>query len=216
MKYLIANWKANKTLSEATSWIDSFLAQYTPVQRKDIHIIVCPSFPYLSVAAEKLKNIKNVSVGAQDVSPYDDGPHTGEVNARILSSIAQYVIIGHSERRREKGETEEMIEQKVLQSKKYRLEPILCVRNSEDVIYDVNFVAYEPVAAIGSGQNEKPEEVIAMKAQLNLKPGCKYIYGGSVNAANCNTYTKHDAIDGLLVGSASLDPKLFSEIIKNV
>jgi triosephosphate isomerase (TIM) len=219
MKYIIANWKANKTLLEATQWIKDFIPELEKLRDLEtkVTIIICPPFPLLSLLKNMTEEYDYIHIGAQDVSSSDAGPMTGEVSAKLLNSLVSYTLVGHSSRRMTFGETEEMIQNKITQAKKYAIEPILCVRNNEDMIYDeVSFVAYEPVAAIGSGNNEGVPETLAMKKQLNLKPGTKYLYGGSVKPDNTASYLQSPEIDGLLVGSASLDPHQFAAIIAKV
>lgn len=208
MKYIIGNWKANKTASEVISWSDDFLKEYIP----DIQttFIVCPPSPYLSALHDKLSGKKNVFLGAQTVSTSEGGSYTGEVTAQMIRDTAQYVIVGHSERRKYYLETDEELSKKVLLAKKYALEPIYCVRDEKDSIPDgVRFVAYEPVAAIGTGQNEPPEKVVEMKKKMSLPQGCIFIYGGSVNERNCSSYISTGEIDGFLIGKASLSPSQF-------
>ena len=76
----------------------------------------------------------------------------------------------------------------------------------------MKFVAYEPVAAIGTGQNESLDKVLEMKKKMTLPAGCIFIYGGSVNEKNVHEYLVSDEIDGFLIGKASLDPAQFLAI----
>lgn len=213
MKYVIANWKANKNLPEAREWLKIFFSQYVP--NPDCTVVICPPFPLIYPLQQEAAG-KKVMWGAQDLSATDRGAFTGEVPAYTLQDLVSYAVVGHSERR-QAGETQSQIEQKLMLARTFHIEPILCVRNTEDVIYEeAAFVAYEPVAAIGTGNNEDPEEVVKMKKQLNLRTQVKYIYGGSVNPDNIRAFASHPEIDGYLVGTASLDPAAFAEIIKNI
>ncbi|MDH7476410.1 MAG: triose-phosphate isomerase [Microgenomates group bacterium] len=213
MKYLIANWKANKNLTETNHWLDEF-CQNKLTQIKN-QVIICPPFPLIVPVYEKLKYFPNFSLGAQDISSFDIGSYTGEVCGKNLEEIIKYVIIGHSERRKYFQETETVLMKKTALALKYHFQPLYCIRNEKDAISEkVNFVVYEPTWAIGTGKNESLDQVLLLRKRLNLKPGIKFLYGGSVNEDNASLYLKSDKIDGLLIGGTSLNPKSFWEIIK--
>jgi triosephosphate isomerase len=80
----------------------------------------------------------------------------------------------------------------------------------------VKFVAYEPTSSIGTGNNDDINHVLEIKKQLHLAEATVFLYGGSVNVENCTTYLENPEIDGLLIGSASLDPHELYEIAKKV
>lgn len=214
MYYLIANWKANKSFQEANLWLSYFKKNYQP--SKNVKVIICPPFPLIYPLFEKLKKISNLFLGAQDLSFYEEGSFTGEVTAKMLVGLINYVIIGHSERRTFFHETEEIIDKKVNLAFKYSIEPILCLRNLNDKINPkVNFIAYEPPFAIGSGKNEDPKKVIEFKKKLNIKKKFTFIYGGSVNEKNINNYLNSE-IDGFLLGTSSLNPEEFINIFNKL
>lgn len=135
----------------------------------------------------------------------------------MISEFASYVIIGHSERRKEFHETETLLEQKVQEAKISHLEPIFCVQGkTTPVPEEVAIAAYEPVRAIGSGHADTPEDANEVAQFLKDRKEIPYVlYGGSVTAENVNTFTRQDAIDGVLVGGASLDPEKFAGIVQN-
>jgi len=220
MKYFIANWKANKTKEEADRWVDTFL---TGIQSNSIlknalledslRIILCPPFPLLYPISAKISGYKNIYLGSQDVSVFDKGSLTGEVPADLLKGVIQYVIIGHSERRNLLHETDAMLSKKVEKAKSVGIEPIFCVRGEQDMIPPgVRMVAYEPVWAIGTGKNDSLDEVLTTKQKLQSSPTTVFLYGGSVNEDNAKIYLSSEQIDGLLVGTASLDPDHFLRI----
>lgn len=218
MKYCIANWKANKNLKEAIEWLNFFLQQLIqhPILNDDIKIVICPPYSLLYPLAQRLKNFKNVYLGAQNLSAFENGSFTGEITAGMIKDVIQYAIIGHSERRKYFYETEMQIEKKIILAKKHHIEPILCIRDEKDKIFpQVKIVAYEPVYAIGTGTNESPEKVLLMKKKLNLNSTTIFLYGGSVNEENVKQYIATGKIDGFLVGAASLDPLKFSQIINS-
>lgn len=211
MKYFIGNWKANKNCEEVEKWADSFIKQYKPVEETVFGI--CPPAPFLSYLQWRLSELKNVFVGAQTISSMESGSYTGEVTAKSLVGTVRYTIIGHSERRKNFNENDADLAVKVAQAVKYHLEPIYCIRDEKDAIPSgVKFVAYEPVAAIGTGQNESLDRVLEMKKKMQLPQECVFIYGGSVNAGNIHEYLASDEIDGFLIGKASLEPDAFLAI----
>lgn len=211
MKYFVGNWKANKNMQETEKWADDFVKLYKP--HKDVTLGVCPPAPFLSYLQRRLTDLEGVFVGAQTISTLESGSYTGEVTAKSLDGTVRFTIVGHSERRKHFNEQDADLAAKVTLAKKYNIEPIYCVRDENDPIpAGVKFVAYEPVAAIGTGQNESLDKVLAMKKKMTLPQNCVFIYGGSVNETNINEYLISDEIDGFLIGKASLDPVQFLAI----
>lgn len=221
MRYLIANWKAQMTFPQIKTWCQDFLelvnadgTLLTNLQQNNIEIIICPPFPFLQYIQNQVKDVKNIAVGAQTVSSIEEGKFTGEVTAKSLQQLAQYAIIGHSERRTHFHETEEVISQKIAQCKKYGMKTILCVRNEQDTIYETDLLAYEPTSAIGTGKNANPQDVLNMKKNIQNSSSIPFIYGGSADEHNEQDYLHTGEIDGFLVGTASLNAKEFYEMAK--
>ncbi len=218
--FIIANWKSNKTIEEAEKWFHDFseklLSESLDLSNKEI--IVCPSFTLLEHSRYCSTNLKlPIKIGAQNVSPFDKGAYTGEVFGAQIKEFADYVIVGHSERRQNFSENNEILKPKVLMAKKYNLIPIFCVQNEETEVPDgVNVIAYEPQTAVGTGNPDTPENAQRIAGIVKEKTKAPHVlYGGSVTSANVKTFTNMPSIDGLLVGGASLDPTEFSQIIKN-
>lgn len=217
MKYFIANWKANKNLKEAEEWFQIFIRELHRIQTPNI-IIICPPSALIYSTKQFIKNEpQNIFIGSQDISIFDQGSYTGEVTGYSLQDLVNFAIIGHSERRNYFHENDESLNNKIKQARKYNIEPIFCIRGQTDkILPEVKFLAYEPVEAVGTGLNEEPEKVLEVKKSLGLDQSAKFLYGGSVNENNVNNYLKYDEIDGLLIGTASLDPIQFINIIKTV
>jgi triosephosphate isomerase len=232
--FIVANWKSNKTIKETEKWLHDFSDGFNKanIKLEDKKIIIAPPFTSLEHAHYCSGNLElSLEFAAQDVSPFRDGAYTGEVSAKQIKELADYVIVGHSERRKDFGEDEEMVNQKLEQSLKQDLTPILCVSNlkqihnstlrlrsgQEFIIHNSNcIVAYEPLSAIGSGHPDTPEnaDTIAQKVKKELGE-TPVLYGGSVTSGNVKSFTSMSDIDGVLVGGASLDPLEFLKIIKN-
>jgi triosephosphate isomerase len=185
MKYIIANWKMNPA-SEAEAVL---LTKASDVPG----LIIAPPFPFISVVA---KTIKSAALGAQDLFwGNSNGAYTGEVSAEELKSLGvKYVIVGHSERRLNLGETDEMVAKKIKTALEAGLTPILCVGESaeeraagktEEVVarelriglsllpsisYKLEarslIVAYEPIWAIGTGTPDTPQNMLNMVSYI--------------------------------------------------
>lgn len=215
MKYVIGNWKAYKNEREALDWIDSFEKLALEKFADKVAIILCPPYPLIPIVKQKLSQNSPIKLASQDISFFHSGSYTGEVSAHTLKGLVDYTLIGHSERRKYFREDDPTLSQKALNTLDFDIIPIYCIRGATDKIPDkVTIIAYEPVHAIGTGQNEEPEVVIKMKTQLTKKPDI-YIYGGSVTLNNSRQYLQQDEIDGVLVGGASLKPEIFFGIIES-
>ncbi len=180
-KTIIAgNWKLNKTCKEAVELVTELNREVSQVTEVDI--VVCPVFTALRDVSDVLVD-SNVKLGAQNLYWEDAGAFTGEVSAPLIKDAgAQYVIIGHSERRQYFGETDATINKKIKAALAQGLTPIVCVGelleeresgDTEKVITeqfkgslagysadDVKrmVIAYEPVWAIGTGKTATPDQ----------------------------------------------------------
>lgn len=223
MKYIIGNWKANKSVDEVGKWVTEFTEAYqsdTQVQSlinsNLVRIIVCPSFAHLSLV-QPLSSLQGISVGSQSISAQKPGSHTGEVTGEHLQGLAEFAIIGHSERRAEAHEDDQIAAEQVKRAQESSITPILCIRGQEDQIPSgTPIVAFEPVSAIGTGSNMPVDEVLDQKNQCALPDEAAFLYGGSVKPDTAGTYLQSSEIDGLLIGGASLDPASFLAIVRTV
>jgi triosephosphate isomerase len=187
-----------------------------------------------------------IALGAQDCHPEPQGPFTGDISARMIARAgAKYCILGHSERRRGHHETNWLIAQKCKAAKHAGLKPILCIgetleereagetlavlynqlRESASELATDCIIAYEPVWAIGTGHTPKPSEIAdvhrAIKSwngelKLSRDSQVPVVYGGSVSAGSAASILSLAEVDGVLVGSASLEAESFSAIINSV
>lgn len=213
MKYIVANWKSNKNLSEVHQWLDGFTSENLEVLKSHVEVIIAPPYPFISIVRSKLENYQWIHLASQDISPFGAGSYTGAVSTHNLDGLVKYCLVGHSERRTYFHEGNDEIARKIELARSSDIEPILCVRNEEDYRgFSVNYVAFEPQDAIGSGNNESIDVVIEMKKKLNVSSKITYIYGGSVNSGNAREYLSNTEIDGVLQGKSSLDPHEFYNV----
>ncbi|MBI2450522.1 MAG: triosephosphate isomerase [Candidatus Nealsonbacteria bacterium] len=203
---IVANWKMNPaTLKEAVTLFSAV---------KEAGAVICPPFVYLSALKAN---------GAQDCfwenPPAGGGAYTGEVSPQMLKNLGvEYVLIGHSERRKYQGETNEVAEKKLKAALAAGLKPILCIDKISQLPKDIKegfIVAYEPLFAIGTGKPCSFEMADEMIVAIKNKVKVTVLYGGSVNSQNAADYIKKAHCDGLLVGGASLKPAEFIDIVKN-
>ncbi len=215
--WIIANWKSNKTIAEALDWI-SFVGPKIP-KNESLKVVVCPTFVAIEEVAKAIK-VGNfpLLVGSQDLSPYDEGSFTGEEAAEILKQFVQISILGHSERRQNFKETDQMVSEKVTQALTHDITPLVCVQGVDTPIpKNCKLVAYEPIFAIGTGNPDTPENASNVAKSLKQKyPEIEVLYGGSVTSDNVKAFVEKENINGVLIGKSSLDGEEFVKIIHAV
>jgi len=227
---IVANWKLNPTTKkEAGEIFNNIKAGSEGVNSE---VVVCPPFIYL-------EELKGLALGAQNVYFEERGAFTGEISAVMLKDLGvEYVIIGHSERRKYFGETDETINKKIKKSLEVGLKLIFCIGETSEErdagkknevlekqikigldgitdLANIN-IAYEPVWAIGTGNNCGVEETKESIAFIRKISGVeRVLYGGSVKSDNSGAYIKEAGSNGLLVGGASLNAQEFVKIVKS-
>lgn len=215
-KLLAANWKSNKTKFEAKDWLVEISNYEFP---EGVEVILFPPSTLLDVVSGYVRvNSMPFKIGAQDVSPFGPGAYTGEVSAEQIKEFADYVLIGHSERRVNFSESTDMIIKKIDRAISVGLTPIVCVSELKELSGLSSsriVVAYEPISAIGTGEAMDPNLVEDFSKEIKKINIQNVIYGGSVNSENVKSYLSLPSVDGLLVGGQSLDPKSFADLIKN-
>jgi len=215
MRYLIANWKAHKTLKDVQDWIKVF-KENLPSDHDKATIILAASAPHLPVLKKEIEGLTQVYCAAQSVSDMPDGSFTGEVTAKALEGIASYCIVGHSERRA-LGETKEQIGAQIKNLKASGIAPVLCIRTVEDFPAGYSgIVAYEQPEAIGTGNGTAVAQVMDVYNNLNLPQDSTFLYGASVDENNCEEYLRHSEVMGFIVGKAALDPMQFIKILEKI
>ncbi len=180
-KLIAGNWKMNKDIHETAALIEELKGRLREF-RNEIDVVICPPFPSLVIAGTLIKD-SPLRLGAQNMSQNDDGAHTGEVSARMLTAVGcAYVILGHSERRQSFKESDALVNAKLKKALAAGLVPIVCIGETleereagitekiitaqvKGVFHELTseeigkaVVAYEPVWAIGTGKNATPDQ----------------------------------------------------------
>ena len=236
-RYVIGNWKMNGSRSK----VATFSQQLRIAPGTDVMVAIAPPYPYLGACADLPTGC---GLAGQDCSAHDSGAHTGEVSASMLLEWGcQWVIVGHSERRTDLAESDQLIVDKLSAAIRAGLTPVLCVGESlavresgrEEVAVRAQLqaalseippasllVAYEPIWAIGTGVTASPAQADAMHAVIRSEltglmddgAAVPLLYGGSVNPNNAGALFDCPHVDGALVGGASLDGASFSKIVE--
>lgn len=216
--FIAGNWKSNKTIVESAQFVKDFQEKCRElgVRWEGATVVICA--PYISLSSVRdglVAASLPVAVAAQDISPFDEGAYTGEVTGKMIKEVADWVIIGHSERRKYFGETDEVLKNKSDKAKAAGLKVIYCVPDdTTSVPQGVDVVAYEPVWAIGTGKTDSPENANSVVTSIKSKTGATtVIYGGSVTADNVASFVSESAIDGVLPGGASMDPEKYARLV---
>ena len=186
-KIIAANWKMNMTVGEADAFLDTFLLELGDEKRADI--VLVPAFTAIPRVSQRLSGVQNVKLGAQNMHWEKPGAFTGEISAHMLRELfVRFVVLGHSERRTLCGETDAIVNKKVVHAIESTLKPIVCIGETlterdggkvEEVLdaqlrgslaglsaKDIGEIvlAYEPVWAIGTGRTASPEQAQAAHA----------------------------------------------------
>lgn len=240
LRPLIAgNWKMNGSRAQTEALIQDLKGRLASKPGIAADLLVCPPAPYVAQAAA-LAAGSGIAVGGQDCHTKQSGAHTGDVPGAMLADCGcRYVIVGHSERRADHGESSDLVAGKAKAAHEAGLIAIVCVGETEaerdrgatlDVISSqlegsvpadaeaANLViAYEPVWAIGTGRTPTPEDVATVHAHIRgllkawFKDGgeMRILYGGSVKGSNAGTLMHVPEVNGALVGGASLKAEEF-------
>jgi len=244
---VVGNWKMHGTQSESFN-LARKIVQALKMEPARVEVVLAP--PYTAI--QQVKNAisrSKIKLAAQDSHWDDTGAFTGEVSAAMLRDIGcRFVILGHSERRHLFHESDQTIAKKMIAALRHGLRPILCVGETlsergnglttrvisrqlrialkglrKSVIGKIE-VAYEPVWAIGTGQNATSDQVnqvhgwirrfLAVSFGKTRVRHVRILYGGSVRPDNAEALARTPEVNGLLVGGASLRAETFLPIVR--
>ena len=226
---IAGNWKMFKGPRETAEFCRRLRDAELP---EDVDVVVCPPYVSLADAVQALAGTE-IGVFAQNSHWEQEGAFTGEVSPSMLQELGVYgTVVGHSERRQLFGETDETTARRARAALDAGLHVIACVGETQSErdagqtdevirrqvsVLDADeslVVAYEPVWAIGTGQTATPE--MAQQAHELVKSllDVPVLYGGSVKPENAAELLGQPAVDGALVGGASLDVESFAAICR--
>jgi triosephosphate isomerase len=229
-RLIAGNWKMNGLKSDGLA-LARGLAERAAASPPAAELLVCPPATLIQAVAEAVRS-SAIAVGGQDCHPEASGAHTGDIAAEMLADLGcRYVIVGHSERRANHGESDILVRRKAEAALRAGLVPIICVGETETERMrgearriverqlegslpeaagpDNAVIAYEPVWAIGTGRTATTEDVADIHGHIRgllggRGSGMRILYGGSVKGSNAAELLALDDVDGALVGGASL------------
>ncbi len=223
MRIVAANFKMHKTRNETKK----YLSELKTINFGNVKVAVFPPFTAL---------MEDEIIGAQNAYPAQNGAYTGEIGLEQLNEFnIKRVLIGHSERRHILKESQEFIAEKFNFYKENNFEIFYCIgepleirkKGLDEVVkylqnqlegidldYEKLIVAYEPVWAIGTGVSASNEEIKETHAEIRKFTKRPILYGGSVKLHNIKEILNIPNVDGVLVGSASLDVEVFKRMIE--
>lgn len=244
VKLIAGNWKMNGLRADALALARGVADGMRSAGWTDREVLVCPPATLLMAVADAVRG-SGVLVGGQNCHANASGAHTGDISAEMLRDVgAGHVIVGHSERRADCGETDAIVRAKAEAAWRAGLLPIVCIgetlaeREAGRTLAVLEtqlkgsvptrataatlVVAYEPVWAIGTGKTPTVAEVASAHAHIRRVLGglvpdagaVRLLYGGSVKASNAGELLAAGDVDGALVGGASLKADEFLAIAK--
>jgi triosephosphate isomerase len=240
-KLIAGNWKMNGLRTDGLV-LARRIADWARAERPSAALALFPPATLIAPLADALAG-SEVALGGQDCHSAAKGAHTGDIGAAMLADLGcRYVIVGHSERRQDHGETDALVAAKAKAAHQAGLIAVVCIgeteaaRNAGEALSVVarqltgslptgcestnTVVAYEPVWAIGTGRTAAPDDVAEMHAAIRrqlakqIRGGdqARILYGGSVKPDNAKSLMAVANVDGALVGGASLDAAAFIAI----
>ncbi|MGB8274306.1 MAG: triose-phosphate isomerase [Alphaproteobacteria bacterium] len=228
---IAGNWKMNGLRADAVALAVSLKERVLAGRALSCDLLLCPPATVLHDVWGIIRR-SPIALGGQDCHPEDSGAHTGDIGAPMLRDCGcSFVIVGHSERRTDHGETDALVRAKAAAALKAGLTPIVCVgetlaerdqgralavvgRQLEGSLPEPSAggiaVAYEPVWAIGTGRTPSNSDIAAVHAHIRAaleaaaRPTTRILYGGSVKPGNAGEILALPNVNGALVGGASL------------
>lgn len=230
-KLIVGNWKMNGRLTAGLNIARDLADKAMARKPLSFDLVICPPATLLWPIAEAVMGTP-VMIGAQDCHTANHGAYTGNISAGMIADLGgRYVILGHSERRSALGETNDLVAKKVAAAQLAGLTAILCIGETleqrasgqleaaisaqlseslpEKPLPNQLVIAYEPIWAIGSGQQPSVDDIRVVHRVIRRTLGVMgeavpVIYGGSVTSENAGAILADSEIDGVLVGGASL------------
>ena len=235
-KYIAANWKMNNDFSD----IPNFVKYVKKNAKKENNLVVCVPSVMIKSFADSAKKL--MATGAENCYFAEKGAYTGEISANMVKSAgASYVIVGHSERRQIFGETNDMLNKKLVSALNAGLKVIFCIGETleertkyksvlkKEIVegfagitdFSNIIIAYEPVWAIGTGVVATTADIVKVHTYIKtlvkdtFNVDVPVLYGGSVKPSNSKEILALNEVDGVLIGGASLKAEDFVAIAQS-
>ncbi|WP_119678403.1 triose-phosphate isomerase [Indioceanicola profundi] len=236
---IAGNWKMNGLRADGTALAAALVQRLKKADTARFDMLICPPATLIAPVGQVLEG-SILALGGQDCHAAEKGAHTGDISAAMLADLGcRYVIVGHSERRQDHGESDATVRAKAAAAHKAGLIAIVCVGETEGqrdageaesvvtgqlkgsipdgATAENTVIAYEPVWAIGTGRTPTNADIAAMHANIRTSlsglvasaDGVRILYGGSVKPGNAAEILAIDDVDGALVGGASLKDEDF-------
>ncbi|MCP4395236.1 MAG: triose-phosphate isomerase [Alphaproteobacteria bacterium] len=240
---IAGNWKMNGLTTDGVALAQKLSRMAGSTKEFNCDILICPPATLIS----NIKHIiidTDIMIGGQDCHAEQKGAHTGDISAVMLKDIkCEYVIVGHSERRADHNENNEMVKHKAAAAHEAGLKAIICIGETEEenengktlevlkkqitestpdsATHENTVIAYEPVWAIGTGKTPTIGDIADthkaireyVEKTIGNSAAVQLLYGGSVNPDNARSILSLEDVDGALVGGASLKIEQFTSII---
>jgi triosephosphate isomerase len=231
-RLIVGNWKMYGRLTSGLVLARDLAEKAAAAKPLNYDVVICPPATLTWAVSEAIMGTP-LMLGGQDCHTATHGAHTGDISAAQLADLGcRYVIIGHSERRSAHGETNALVAQKVEAAQLAGLSAIICVGETAEQLASGStadiiekqllaslpekyrlahlIVAYEPIWAIGSGQQPGPEDIVKVNKVIRKTLGVtgetvQILYGGSVSPVNAEMILLQEEVDGVLVGGASIN-----------
>ncbi len=222
-KIVLANFKAAIAPGQMDDWLSAFRKHY--VASSAVQVILAVPFVVLQNMAEKIAGLDHVVCAAQTVSPRPSGNYTGETPASWLKGLAEYVLVGHRERRVYFHEDAQTVAAQVREAVSARITPIICLDldskgrqlaaiDTDDLEQSV--LAYTPDDSVKLEIPAGTQDITDAAASLAASSGGKVLYGGGVTKDNAETLSNLAGIAGVMVGRGCLDGAEFAALVNSV
>ena len=236
---IVSNWKMNLNIDTASQLV-CCLKNQSQLKSKLVKSIICPQFLLIPEISKYIKQLENTYLGAQDCHHEKSGAYTGSSSIELLKYYkCEYSIIGHSERRIFQNESNLEVFKKAELLNNNEIIPIICIGEPKTVRdenkvndflakqilasipkkLDKIIIAYEPIWAIGTGDTPKNEEILAVRNFIEsflcnngYSGNISILYGGSVSSSNFGSILKESKVNGMLIGSASINQNEIQKI----
>lgn len=240
-RLIVGNWKMYGRLTSGLVLARDVAEKAEANKPLPCDVVICPPATLTWAISEAIMG-SHVMLGGQDCHTATHGAYTGDLSAAQFADLGcRYVILGHSERRLKHGETDDLIAQKTEAAQLAGLNVIVCVGETAEQLAAGSaaeiiekqlkaslpakcklahlVIAYEPVWAIGSGQQPSPADIAGVHQTIRKALGptgetVQVIYGGSVTPLNAKAILDEEEVDGMLIGSASLTADSFWAIVE--